>query len=77
LQFFQEEDYSNLLYLERNGPQLQGVLHKHSHVQGLEFPETFFGKLRALMRQIYVPVLSEQELNNGINNYKKYNWLAD
>ena len=46
MQFLQDEGFATLLYLERNGPHLQGVKHKHTHVQGIKaFPEGFFAKL--------------------------------
>jgi diadenosine tetraphosphate (Ap4A) HIT family hydrolase len=71
MNIFLEEGFSTLLYLERNGSQLQGVKHKHSHVQGIkEFPKSFFAKLMVLIRQIFPSALSEQDLKNRIQHYQ-------
>jgi hypothetical protein len=71
MKIFLEEGFSTLLYLERNGSQLQGVKHKHSHVQGIkEFPKSFFAKLKVLIRQIFPSALPEQDLKNRIQHYQ-------
>lgn len=67
--------YTTYLLLERNGPLLQNVKHKHVHAKGLEeFPTSVWGKLRALFRQVYVPSLSIPELRARITSLAPYFW---
>jgi hypothetical protein len=70
-----EKLYKTLLYLERNGEQLQGVNHKHSHVQAIrEFPESLYAKFRVIMRQFFSPTLSQHNLESRIRHYQRYEW---
>lgn len=75
MQIFRDEGYSTSLYLERNGSQLQGIQHKSNHILGIrEFPKSFFAKFKALILQIYIPVLSQQDLKERIQHYQQYVW---
>lgn len=71
----QEQKYATFLFLERNGKDLQGVKHQHDHVIGIQhFPDTFLGKIRALLRQIYTPTLPH--LETRIQHYQQFDWLS-
>lgn len=75
MKIFLQESYSTLLFLERNGSQLQGVQHKHSHAMGIsEFPQSFFQKICALLRLVWSSALSQDELAKKITHYQGYTW---
>ncbi len=69
------EQYPTFLYLERNGSQLQGVQHKHSHVMGIKkFPESSYEKGIAFIRQLWPSRLSKEELNDCTLHYSQHRW---
>lgn len=71
MQAFLKEGYTTLLYIERNGAELQGVKHKHSHAVGIEhFPESFWEKTKSLFRLAWPGALSDTDLENRIKHYR-------
>lgn len=75
MEIFQKLGFRTFLYLERNGENLQGVKHKHSHVQGIQqFPRTFFAKILVLLRLLYTPALSSKALTAAITRYQNQQW---
>ncbi len=72
---FVKQGFETLIFLERNGPQLRSVPHKHEHVHGVqEFPKTFLGKIKFLWNQIIVKKLTPDELSERIATYQNYLW---
>lgn len=72
---FVEKQFKTLIFLERNGPQLRSVPHKHEHLHGVqEFPKTFWGKVKLLWNQIMVTKLTSDELSERIATYQDYQW---
>ncbi|PJD94472.1 MAG: hypothetical protein CK425_11525 [Parachlamydia sp.] len=71
MQAFLNEGYTTLLYIERNGAELQGVKHKHSHAVGIKhFPESFWEKTKSLFRLAWPGALSDTDLENRIKHYR-------
>jgi hypothetical protein len=71
MQAFLNEGYTTLLYIERNGAELQGVKHKHSHAVGVKhFPESFWEKTKSLFRLVWPGALSDTDLENRIKHYR-------
>lgn len=71
MQIFLSLKFSTLLYLERHGKNLRSVPHQHSHVLGiLNFPNHFLTKLKTLIQQLNPFVLSQQALQQRIQNYQ-------
>lgn len=69
-----KEGNKTVLYLERNGGKLQGVLHKHAHAIGIRsFPQTFFEKIKALLRLLWPASLPAHVLKERVHHYKAYN----
>jgi diadenosine tetraphosphate (Ap4A) HIT family hydrolase len=67
-----QKKYETLIYLERNGLQLQGVPHTHCHVQGIEhFPKTPWEKIKAFVRLLWPARLTNDELKAQVEKYKK------
>lgn len=72
---FLRQDFKTLLFLERNGPQLRSLPHKHAHVHGIQtFPQSFWEKIRFALSQIFVKKLSSNELEKRIEMYQGYQW---
>lgn len=69
---FIKEKFNHFFYLERIGPHLQGVHHKHSHAVGIKhFPDTFFAKIMLLIRLAWPSQLSSQELKEKVKHYQE------
>jgi diadenosine tetraphosphate (Ap4A) HIT family hydrolase len=66
---------ATLLFLERNGKELQGVQHKHEHVIGTaNFPISILEKTRVFLRQLYPSSLSQSTLDNKRSHFLEYGW---
>lgn len=71
--FLEQEKYPILLYLKRDGKELQGVQHCHSHVQGIrDYPINFFDLVYAFWRQLFPSALSIQEIEAKTSHYRTY-----
>lgn len=69
---FKELGDSNLHYVERFGNQLRGVPHTHSHAIGLRnAPASFKEKIIGLFRTYFPKALSDSQLVEKIEEYRK------
>lgn len=66
-----QENFKTILFLERNGPQLQGLTHKTGHVIGVkDFPTTWPAKILTFFRLLCPSLLSAEALKAKVESYK-------